>query len=55
MIELIGTIVEVGTLETIYEGKLVEVNEQEIYLESESGWIVIPIDRVAFVRAKEED
>jgi hypothetical protein len=54
MNDLIGTIVEVGTAETIYEGKLVEVNELEIHLESESGWIVIPIDKVAFVRAKEE-
>ncbi len=55
MIELINTVVEVGTVETVYEGRLVEVNENEVYLEGESGWIVIPIERVAYIRAKEEE
>jgi hypothetical protein len=54
MIDLVGTIVEVGTGEALYVGKLVEVNEQEIHLESESGWIVVPLERVAFVRPREE-
>jgi hypothetical protein len=54
MIDLIGTIVEVGTGEALYVGKLVEVNEFELHLESESGWIVVPIERIAFVRPKEE-
>jgi hypothetical protein len=55
MIDLLGTFVEVGTVEMQYEGKLVEVNEVEIHLESESGWVVIPLERVTFVRAREED
>lgn len=55
MIELIGTMVEVGTVEMVYEGRLVEVNEYEIHLESDSGWVVIPMDRVAYVRQKGED
>lgn len=55
MIDLIGTIVEVGTGEALYVGKLVEVNEFELHLESESGWVVVPIERIAFVRAKEQE
>ena len=54
MIELIGKIVEVGTVETIYTGKLVEVNEEEIYLEAEYGWITVPVEKIAFLREKEE-
>lgn len=54
MMDLIGTIVEVGTGEAMYVGKLVEVNEYEIHLESESGWVVVPIERIAFVRPREE-
>ena len=52
MIDLIGTVVEVGTVEAVYEGRLIEVNEDEIYLESDSGWVVVPIERVAYVRKK---
>lgn len=55
MIELIGKIVEIGAVDTIYVGKLIEVNEDEIHLESESGWIVIPMDRIAFIREKNND
>ena len=55
MIDLIGKIVEVGTVETLYVGKLIEINENEIHLETESGWLVVPIERVAFVRERESD
>jgi len=55
MIDLVGTMVEVGTVEAVYEGKLVEINDYEIHLESESGWVVIPMDRVAYVKEKSED
>lgn len=54
MIELIGKVVEVGTAETIYTGKLIEVNEEDVYLESESGWIVVPVEKIGFIREKEE-
>jgi hypothetical protein len=54
MMELIGKTVEVGTVETVYTGKLIEVNDEEVYLESESGWIVVPVDRVAYIREKDE-
>jgi len=55
VIDLIGKIVEVGTVETLYIGKLIEINENEVHLETESGWLVVPVDRVAFVREKEPD
>ncbi len=54
MIELVGRIVEVGTVETVYTGRLIEVNDEEVHLETESGWIVVPVDRVAYIREKED-
>ncbi len=54
MSDLRGKIVEVGTGETTYVGKLVEMNEDEIYMESEMGWIVVPVEKVVFMREKEE-
>jgi hypothetical protein len=55
MIDLIGSIVEVGTVEAVYEGKLVEINEYELHLESASGWVVVPMERIAYVREKTEE
>lgn len=54
MVDLIGKIVEVGTGEMIYIGTLVEVNEEEVYLEAESGWIVVPIYKIAYIRELED-
>ena len=51
--ELIGRTVEVGTAETVYIGRLVEVNETEVYLQTDSGWMVVPVERVAYVRESE--
>jgi hypothetical protein len=48
--DLKGKIVEVVTSETVYRGKLVEINDEEVHLESESGWVIVPIDRVALIR-----
>lgn len=53
MLDLVGKVVEVETGEMTYTGRLIEVGEDEVHLESESGWIVIPIDRIAFIREKE--
>ncbi len=50
MIKLIGKTVMVETAETTYTGKLVEVGEEEVHLESELGWIVIPLERVTTIR-----
>ncbi len=53
MIDLVGKIVDVETPDIIYTGKLIEISELEVYLESESGWIVIPVDRIVLIREKE--
>ena len=54
MTELIGKMVEVVTAETVYIGRLVEVNEEEVYLESDAGWVVVPVEKVALIREREE-
>jgi len=51
MQELVGREVEVSTMETIYTGTLVEIGETEIYLQSQLGWISIPIEKIADVKA----
>lgn len=53
MVELVGKIVEVETGEMTYTGILIEVGEEEVHLESESGWIVIPVDKIVFIRGRE--
>jgi len=54
VIDLVGKIVEVVTQETIYTGKLIEIGDNEVHIESESGWVVIPVDRIAIIREKED-
>ena len=39
----------------IYTGKLVEVSETEVHLETVSGWIVIPVEQVGDIRERETD
>lgn len=51
--ELVGKIVEVQTADITYIGKLVEVGEEDVYLESESGWIVVPVGTVAIIKEKD--
>ncbi len=51
MIELLGKEVEVITADIVYKGVLIEVGENEIYLQSRDGWITVPVDKVADVRA----
>ena len=53
MIDLIGKLVIVETAETMYTGRLIEVGEEEVHLESEMGWIVIPMQRVTSIREKD--
>lgn len=55
MIEhLLGKVVEVTANNITYSGRLVEIGETEINLESDLGWIVIPIEQVASVQEKED-
>jgi len=44
----------VETAETMYTGRLIEVGEEEVHLESEMGWVVIPVQRVTSIREKED-
>ncbi|MEJ2683617.1 MAG: hypothetical protein P8Z71_04375 [Candidatus Sulfobium sp.] len=53
MRELVGKIVEVHTADITYTGRLVEVGEEDVYLESESGWVVVPVGTVAFIKEKD--
>jgi hypothetical protein len=53
VVDLVGKMVIVETHETTYAGKLVEIGEEEVHLESEMGWVVIPVDRITSIREKE--
>jgi hypothetical protein len=54
MQNLVGKTVVVDTFETTYTGTLVELGDQEVYLQSDTGWMVIPIDRVTNIKEKED-
>jgi hypothetical protein len=54
MIELLGKQVEVIANGISYTGRFVEISEEEVHLESESGWVVIPVERVAVIREAEK-
>lgn len=51
MHDLIGKEVEVQTVDISYRGVLVEVSETDVNLQAETGWIVIPLDRVVNIKA----
>jgi hypothetical protein len=53
VLDLIGKLVVVETQETTYTGTLVEIGEEEVHLETEMGWIVIPVERVSVIREKD--
>ena len=53
MIDLVGKIVDVETTDIKYTGKLIEINEEEVYIESESGWVVIPVEKIMLIKEKE--
>jgi hypothetical protein len=49
--DLTGKIVVVEAEDGItYTGKLIEIGEEEVYLEGEMGWIMIPVERIADIR-----
>ncbi|MEK6529133.1 MAG: hypothetical protein AABZ36_09670 [Nitrospirota bacterium] len=54
MHDLIGKKVEVITFEIIYRGVLIEIADEELHLQSEYGWISVPLEKVAEVREVEE-
>ena len=51
MQEFIGKKVEVRTFETIYRGTLIEIGEEDVHLQSDSGWIVVPIGKIVDIKA----
>ncbi len=51
MQELTGKEVEVTTFDTVYRGILIEVGEVDVHLQSESGWIVIPVEKIVDIKA----
>jgi hypothetical protein len=52
VIDLRGKTVEVIANDILYTGVLVEIDETDVYLQAESGWIVIPVEQVALIREK---
>ncbi len=38
-----------------YRGILIEVNETEVYLRTQNGWITIPMDRIAKIAPAPEE
>lgn len=53
LFDLIGKFVRVETAETMYSGKLIEVGEDEVHLESDMGWLVIPVERIVSIHMNE--
>ena len=37
-----------------YRGTLIEVNESEVYLRTQAGWVTIPMERVSSIRKAPE-
>ena len=54
MHELVGKPVVVETFETTYAGTLIEVGEQDVHLQTDTGWIVIPVERITDIHEKED-
>jgi hypothetical protein len=53
VIDLIGKMVIVEAEDGItYAGRLIEIGEEEVHLESETGWVVIMNDRIANITEK---
>ena len=50
MNELVGKEVEVRTYETVYRGVLIEVGETEIHIKAETGWMVVPVEKVVEIK-----
>jgi hypothetical protein len=55
MNHLIGKIVEIEANNITYTGKLVEINETETHLETETGWVVIMNDQIAGIKEEGEE
>lgn len=54
MFDLTGKMVEVEAHGIVYRGKLVEVNETEVHIETDGGWIVVMNQDITAVRSVED-
>lgn len=54
MYEMIGKNVEVQANGITYKGKLVEIGEREVHLESQTGWLVIRNDQITSIQKVDE-
>lgn len=50
MQDLTGKTVEVITVDTVYSGILVEIGTKDVHLQSETGWIVIPVEQIIDIK-----
>ena len=55
MMELIGRNVEVEANGITYTGRLVEVSETEVHLETELGWVTLMTEHVVNIREAGEE
>ncbi len=51
MQELLGKEVDVTTFETVYRGVLIEIGLHDVHIQSETGWIVVPVDKIVDIKA----
>lgn len=54
MQDLVRKEVEVNAADIIYRGILVQIGETKVHLQTETGWIVIPVDRIVDIKAISE-
>ena len=52
--DLVGKIVEIETGDMTYTGKLIEIGEDEVHIEGVTGWVIVPIDKIAYIREKKD-
>jgi len=52
LVELIGKEVEVVADGLLYRGRLIEVSETEVFLQSELGWIQLQVELVTEIKPK---
>ncbi len=52
LLDLIGKEVEVSASGITYNGRLIEVSDTEVFIQSEMGWIQIMVSDVTDIREK---
>jgi len=52
LMTLIGKDVEIEADGMIYQGKLIEISDEDVFLQGPMGWIQIPVQTVKTVKPK---